>query len=53
MGRPPQNREPTTNETTSFKTIHTRLPERHVEAINALPPGLEWANRNPQPEISE
>ena len=29
IGSPPQNRELTANDTTSLKTIHTRLPEGH------------------------
>ncbi len=31
IGRPPQNREPTTNDTTSLKTIHARSPKRHED----------------------
>ena len=42
IGRPPQNREPTTNDTTSLKTIHARSPKRHERARTLWKANSVW-----------
>ena len=42
IDRPPQNREPTINDTTRLTTIHARLPERHCSASRRTTGRLIW-----------